>query len=117
MSRQFDSSGGVDNNSFILGSECNNQSDFNCSSANESYYYDYDYLKSIDTLFWSELAPPLLVYSFTYAVGVVGNFLLIFTIARYRRLKSPTNVFLASLASTDLLLILTCIPVKVSFSI
>lgn len=47
-------------------------------------------------------------------LGLVGNVLIVFTTARYRKMKSTTNVFLASLASADLLLILFCIPVKVS---
>ena len=37
---------------------------------------------------------------------------MIFAIER-KSLKNPTNTFLASLASTDLLLILICLPVKV----
>lgn len=40
--------------------------------------------------------------------------LIIFTIARYRRLKTITNIFLASLASADLLLVIICVPVNVS---
>ena len=80
---------------------------------NESEY-DYDYEAALDTFFWSQLAPPLAVYAATYVVGVAGNGLIIFTICRFRRLKTTTNVFLASLASADLLLILLCIPVKVS---
>lgn len=75
--------------------------------------YDYDYEKALDTFFWSQLAPALAVYSVTYLVGVTGNGLIIFTICRFRRLKTTTNVFLASLASADLLLIFLCIPVKV----
>ncbi|XP_063878919.1 growth hormone secretagogue receptor type 1-like [Scylla paramamosain] len=82
-------------------------------ATNESEY-DYDYEAALDTFFWSQLAPPLAVYAATYVVGVAGNGLIIFTICRFRRLKTTTNVFLASLASADLLLILLCIPVKVS---
>lgn len=41
--------------------------------------------------------------------------LIIFTIARYRRLKTITNIFLASLASADLLLVIICVPVNVSY--
>lgn len=80
---------------------------------NETYEYEYDYNDSIHTIFWDELAPALIVYSVTYLLGVAGNFLLIFTIANYQRLKSTTNIFLGSLATADLLLILICIPVKV----
>lgn len=90
-----------------------NASDGGGSATNESEY-DYDYETALDTFFWSQLAPPLAVYAATYVVGVAGNGLIIFTICRFRRLKTTTNVFLASLASADLLLILLCIPVKVS---
>ncbi|XP_069162080.1 QRFP-like peptide receptor [Procambarus clarkii] len=84
-------------------------------SVNDTLYaYDYDYDAALDTFYWRQLAPPLVVYGVTYVVGVVGNGLIIFTICRYRRLKTTTNVFLASLASADLLLILICIPVKIA---
>ncbi|XP_042216630.1 QRFP-like peptide receptor, partial [Homarus americanus] len=76
--------------------------------------YDYNYDEALETFFWGQLAPPLVVYVVTYVVGVVGNALIIFTICRYRRLKTTTNVFLSSLASADLLLILICIPVKLA---
>lgn len=62
---------------------------------------------------WVELVPVLTVYSLTYLVGVTGNSLIIYTILQFRRLKSTTNVFLISLSSADLLLVLVCIPVKV----
>lgn len=75
--------------------------------------YDYDYDASHYIFNWSELIPTLVVYGATMVIGIAGNSLIIFTICRYRRMKSTTNVFLASLASADLLLIIICIPVKV----
>ncbi|KDR10936.1 KiSS-1 receptor [Zootermopsis nevadensis] len=74
--------------------------------------YDYDYVESHNIFNWSELIPTLVVYGATMVIGIAGNSLIIFTICRYRRMKSTTNVFLASLASADLLLITICIPVK-----
>lgn len=75
--------------------------------------YDYDYKESWNTFAWEELCPAFVVYALTMVIGIIGNSLIVFTISRYRRMKSTTNVFLASLASADLLLILVCIPVKV----
>lgn len=71
--------------------------------------------RSWSCYYWDELLPALGVYSLTMLLGVVGNILIIFTTCRYRRMKSTTNVFLASLAAADLLLILICIPVKVRY--
>ena len=79
---------------------------------------------------WQELLPSLLVYrciqagcsiihlfvlhfSLTFALGVSGNILIILTVKRKSSFKSPTNTFLASLATTDLLLIVLCLPIKV----
>ncbi|XP_049940744.1 kiSS-1 receptor-like [Schistocerca serialis cubense] len=75
--------------------------------------YDYSWSESHAIFNWSELAPALLVYGATFALGVAGNSLIIFTVCRYRRMSTTTNVFLASLASADLLLITVCIPVKI----
>ncbi|KAG8226135.1 hypothetical protein J437_LFUL005796 [Ladona fulva] len=103
----------------------------------EEYDYDYDLDAALSTFNWAELVPALVVYSLTFVAGVTGNFLIIMATtscckgafggieSRYGmasasgRLQtpSPTNVFLASLASADLLLILICIPVKVSASL
>ncbi|XP_065339229.1 gastrin/cholecystokinin type B receptor-like isoform X3 [Cloeon dipterum] len=76
--------------------------------------YEYDWEESSNIFFWDELVPTLVVYGLTLVLGVVGNSLIVFTILRYKRMKSATNVFLASLASADLLLIIVCIPVKVA---
>lgn len=75
-------------------------------------YYDYD-ISDSDNVYWEELVPTLIVYGLTFVLGIIGNSLIVFTICRYRRMKSTTNVFLSSLASADLLLIIICIPVKV----
>ncbi|XP_042870206.1 orexin receptor type 2-like [Penaeus japonicus] len=74
--------------------------------------YDYDPTESHNIYFWDELLPPLIVFTLTLLLGILGNGLIIYTICRYNRMKSTTNVFLASLASADLLLILICVPVK-----
>ena len=58
--------------------------------------------------------PSLAVYSLTFVLGVVGNALILASVARHTHVKtSPVSVFLASLASADLMLILTCLPLKV----
>ncbi len=93
--------------------------DFNTSSVNETntsdyYYYMYNYDDSINYIPMEEFIPVALVYGLTLAIGVVGNFLVIFSIARYRRMQNVTNIFLTSLSSADLLLILICVPIKVS---
>ena len=86
----------------------------NLSSSNDSIYdYDYDSSDSSHAIYWGELAPVLIVYSLTYIIGVTGNVLIIYTVLRFKRLKSPTNIFLISLSSADLILVLLCIPVKV----
>ncbi|XP_050314605.1 QRFP-like peptide receptor [Anthonomus grandis grandis] len=68
-----------------------------------------------NTIFdWTELIPTLIIYGFSFILGLIGNCLIIFTTFRYRRMHSVTNIFLSSLASSDLLLIIFCIPVKVA---
>ena len=52
-------------------------------------------------------------FSLTLLLGIIGNLLILVAILGYKKMKSPTNVFLASLALADLLLCLICIPVKV----
>ncbi|CAH1772861.1 unnamed protein product, partial [Owenia fusiformis] len=56
----------------------------------------------------------LVLYSAMWILGVGGNILVIITIVRFLNKKSVTNIFLASLASADLMLLLLCLPVKAS---
>uniref|UniRef100_A0A8D8QD36 Growth hormone secretagogue receptor type 1 n=1 Tax=Cacopsylla melanoneura TaxID=428564 RepID=A0A8D8QD36_9HEMI len=76
--------------------------------------YDYDYEEASEMFVWTELMPTLIIYSITMILGIVGNVLIVLTTLLYKRMKSPTNLFLSSLAVTDLLLIVFCIPVKVA---
>ena len=82
----------------------------------EDYIYEYDLDESLATFNWSELGPSLFVFSVTFIVGILGNSLILVAVLRHTHVKSsPVNVFLASLASADLLLILVCLPLKVRF--
>ncbi|XP_019880303.1 QRFP-like peptide receptor isoform X2 [Aethina tumida] len=78
----------------------------------DGYYNNKE--ESYRVFFWNELIPPLVVYAVTFVLGLTGNCLMIVTTFRYRRMHSVTNVFLCSLASSDLLLIIICIPVKIA---
>ena len=78
------------------------------------YIYDYDLDESLSSFDWWELGPSLTVYSVTFLAGILGNVLILVSVARSTVVKnSPVNVFLASLASADLLLICICLPLKV----
>ena len=78
------------------------------------YAYDYDLDESLNNYDWGELGPSLCVYSVTFLAGILGNILILIAVSRHTHVKhSPVNVFLASLASADLLLILICLPLKV----
>lgn len=52
------------------------------------------------------------VYGITFLVGAIGNSLIVYSVIHFRRMKSLSNVFLASLATADLILIIFCVPVK-----
>ena len=55
----------------------------------------------------------VIIFSITFIMGILGNILIIIAVAKKMTIKSPTNTFLASLATTDLILITICLPVKV----
>lgn len=91
-----------------------NSTGITLNSTDESgdfYYYDYE--DSVNTLPLAEMVPVAIVYGLTLLLGVIGNALVIFSIARYRRMQTVTNTFLTSLASADLLLVMLCVPIKV----
>lgn len=67
-----------------------------------------------DRIPWLEFLWIAIIYSLVFLLGVIGNSLVIYCVAKYKRMKSITNQLLMSLASADLLLILICVPIKVS---
>lgn len=73
------------------------------------YEYDSDILPELE-----ELIPVSIVYGITLIVGIIGNILVIFSVTKYELMMTITNTFLLSLATADLLLVLICVPVKVS---
>ncbi len=76
--------------------------------------HTWDPEKTWAIFYWDELLPPLIVYGLTLVLGVVGNVTIIVAIAGHSKMKTPTNVFLASLAMADLLLCVVCLPVKLA---
>lgn len=83
------------------------------------HMYYMQYSSSDGSLFSPEemrrLIPVAIFYSLAFLLGVVGNTLVIYCIAKYKRMQSITNQLLLSLACADLLLTLVCVPIKVSF--
>ena len=75
-------------------------------------YYDYDQDGQGSSLAL-DLVPLTIFYILTFLLGLIGNVLVIFSILRYRRMRNVTNIFLTSLATADLLLVMLCVPIKV----
>ncbi|KAL5016741.1 hypothetical protein ScPMuIL_006330 [Solemya velum] len=84
----------------------------NTSDIYDIYEYNYEYDPSANSYPKEEIVPLLTFYGLTLVVGLIGNCLVIFSICRYRRLRSITNIFLISLASADLLVVLICVSIK-----
>lgn len=88
----------------------------NATMDNSSYWdyeYNYDYDAAIAHLPLNELIPVTIFYSITLLSGLVGNILVIISVARFKKMQNTTNTFLLSLSTADLLLIVICVPVKV----
>lgn len=80
----------------------------------DPFDYEYDFNSSMGYLPLAELVPVTLVFGITLLFGLIGNILVIVSVARFKKMQTVTNVFLLSLATADLLLVVVCIPVKVS---
>lgn len=92
----------------------NNVSISNGNDSGSDLYSEYDYdFEDSHVLPLEELVPVSIAYGLTLVLGITGNILVIASVIRFRKLHSVTNVFLLSLASADLLLVVVCVPVKV----
>ncbi|KAL3245998.1 hypothetical protein MRX96_058028 [Rhipicephalus microplus] len=90
----------------------NASADFSQISDEDDLPEDYDYEESAWRFDLADLIPTAVVYGATLLLGLVGNLLIVYTVARFPRMRSISNLFLASLASADLLIVLLCVPVK-----
>ncbi|XP_022256445.1 pyroglutamylated RFamide peptide receptor-like, partial [Limulus polyphemus] len=78
---------------------------------NTTPLYEYDPYESFNLFSLEDLIPTSIVYGLTLIIGLTGNTLIIYTVVRFKRMRTINNIFLASLASADLLLITFCVPV------
>lgn len=82
----------------------------------DDFNYTYSYQDSLDWLPLNELVPCVTFYVIIGLLGITGNSLVIIVILALPRTRNITNLFLLSLASADLLLVLVCVPIKVDHS-
>ena len=73
--------------------------------ANDSEYYNGEWFTKFFISF--------VIYMLTFIIGTIGNTLVIFSIFYLKKLQSITNLFLLSLATADLTLVVICVPIKV----
>nr|XP_061800575.1 prolactin-releasing peptide receptor-like [Nerophis lumbriciformis] len=61
---------------------------------------------------------PLIIpcYALVVAVGVFGNYLLLYVICRTRKMHNVTNFFIGNLAFSDLLMCMTCVPFTLAYA-
>nr|QVK45903.1 G protein-coupled receptor [Proales similis] len=83
----------------------NDTSSINRLLDNEDYF---------DSLWMIKFVPSILIYVAVFVVGTIGNLLVILSICLLKRLQTITNLFLTSLATADLLLIIICVPIKIT---
>ena len=62
------------------------------------------------TEFWLVVAVFASLYGVVFVVGIVGNSLVIYVVARHRPMQTVTNVFIANLAVSDVIMCLLAVP-------
>lgn len=80
-----------------------------------SYYYVGD-LSQLHKPWLTEtdFIPTVVIYGLAFTVGIVGNCLVIFAIVGDIKQRTNTTMFLLSLATSDILFLLVCVPYEVS---
>uniref|UniRef100_A0A8C4ZR17 Neuropeptide Y receptor Y8a n=1 Tax=Gadus morhua TaxID=8049 RepID=A0A8C4ZR17_GADMO len=80
---------------------------------------------SLSSFFLNTMCPPsvggatflIVAYSTVIAVGLLGNAGLVFIIARQQELRNVTNILIANLSCSDILMCLVCLPVTVIYTL
>ena len=74
-------------------------------------YYDYDPTVLADTRDLERYLVPA-VFGAVFAVGLIGNGVVVYVVVRMRggAMKTTTNLYLLNLAVADLLLMVCCVP-------
>ncbi|KAF6031520.1 hypothetical protein EB796_010152 [Bugula neritina] len=78
----------------------------------EYTFEEYGEVLAVTDTELKKLSPAMISYIVIFLLGAVGNSLVIYCVAKYKRMKSNTNQLLLSLACADLMVVLICIPVK-----
>ncbi|XP_061841711.1 neuropeptide Y receptor Y8b isoform X2 [Nerophis lumbriciformis] len=59
----------------------------------------------------------IVAYSAVLAVGLLGNSCLVFVIARHKEMRNVTNVLIANLSFSDILMCMVCLPVTIIYTL
>lgn len=59
----------------------------------------------------------IVAYSAIIAIGLLGNAGLVFIIARQQELRNVTNILIANLSCSDILMCVVCLPVTVIYTL
>ncbi|XP_040052204.1 neuropeptide Y receptor Y8b [Gasterosteus aculeatus] len=59
----------------------------------------------------------IIAYSTVMAVGLIGNSCLVFVITRHKEMRNVTNVFIANLSCSDILVCMICLPVTIIYTL
>lgn len=59
----------------------------------------------------------IVAYSAVIAIGLLGNAGLVFIIARQQELRNVTNILIANLSCSDILMCIVCLPVTVIYTL
>ncbi|XP_056148102.1 neuropeptide Y receptor Y8b [Lampris incognitus] len=59
----------------------------------------------------------IVAYSTVIAVGLIGNSCLVFVISRQKEMRNVTNIFIANLSCSDILMCIVCLPVTIIYTL
>ncbi|XP_061672884.1 neuropeptide Y receptor Y8b isoform X1 [Syngnathoides biaculeatus] len=59
----------------------------------------------------------IVAYSAVLAVGLVGNSCLVFVIVRHKEMRNVTNILIANLSVSDILMCIVCLPVTIIYTL